>query len=63
MLSLDSYFLEVILPVSLKLTTKAPFGGKKNSEKSKSLGYTEKCDQKKLSFSDKLGMLMSGMDT
>ena len=38
MLSLDSYFLEVILPVSLKLTTKAPFGGKKNSEKSKSLG-------------------------
>ena len=29
-LSLDSYFLEMSVPVSLKLATKAYFGGKKS---------------------------------
>ena len=54
-------------PISLKPATKASFGGKKTL-KSKFLGYfstakTEQWDQKKLSLSDKFGMLISGFDT
>ena len=49
MLSLDSYFLEVGAPVSMKLATKASFEGKKLLQR-KFLGYfpkakTEECDQ------------------
>ena len=54
-------------PISLKPATKASFDGKKTL-KSKFLGYfstakTEQWDQKKLSLSDKFGMLISGLDT
>ena len=63
---LATYHLEVGAPVSLNLPTKASFGGKKTL-KSKFWGYfskarTQECDQKKLSLSDKFGMLMSGLD-
>ena len=57
----------MVAPVSLKPATKASFGGKKTLKiyifmllfQSK----TEQCDQKNLSWSNKSGMLISGLDT
>ena len=62
-----TYHLEVGVPFSVRLATKASFEGKKNW-KSKFLGYFSKAkmeeyDQNKLSLSDKFGMLLSGLDT